>query len=101
MEVFFGLRRFGFRALRDTCPLCLSVSVVPSMLCCLTSPVQEVRRAALSVLQSLSGSRSSPFQPITERLLKTSEELLSDPLYLSTVSSLSGFRLQDKTRELF
>ncbi|XP_013878794.1 HEAT repeat-containing protein 1 [Austrofundulus limnaeus] len=59
--------------------------VVPSLLVCIMSQVQEVRRAALSVLQSLSGASSSPFQPITERLLRTSEELVSDPSYLSTV----------------
>ncbi|XP_069374153.1 HEAT repeat-containing protein 1 isoform X2 [Paralichthys olivaceus] len=56
--------------------------VVPSLLCCLTSPVREVRRVALSALQSLSGA-DSPFQPITEKLLKTSEEILADPAYLS------------------
>ncbi|XP_017294030.1 HEAT repeat-containing protein 1 isoform X2 [Kryptolebias marmoratus] len=59
--------------------------VVPSLLCSLTSLVQEVRRAALSTLQSLSEASSSPFQPITERLLKTSEELVADPSYLNTV----------------
>ncbi|XP_034534761.1 HEAT repeat-containing protein 1 isoform X2 [Notolabrus celidotus] len=57
--------------------------VVPSLLCCLSSPVREVRRAALAALQSLSGSSSSPFHPITERLLRTSEELVADPSYLS------------------
>ncbi|XP_071318828.1 HEAT repeat-containing protein 1 isoform X2 [Trachinotus anak] len=58
--------------------------VVPSLLCCLSSPVREVRRAALGALQSLSGADASPFQPITERLLKTSEEIVADPLYLSS-----------------
>ncbi|CAN9508835.1 unnamed protein product [Ophioblennius macclurei] len=58
--------------------------VVPSLLCCLSSPVREVRRAGLGALQSLSGASSSPFQPITERLLKTSEEIEADPSYLST-----------------
>ncbi|XP_075934426.1 HEAT repeat-containing protein 1 isoform X1 [Anarhichas minor] len=57
--------------------------VVPSLLCCLTSPVREVRRAALSALHSLSGAGASPFQPITEKLLKTSEEIIADPSYLS------------------
>ncbi|XP_040922730.1 HEAT repeat-containing protein 1 isoform X2 [Toxotes jaculatrix] len=57
--------------------------VVPSLLCCLSSPVREVRRAALGALQSLSGADTSPFQPITEKLLKTSEELIADPSYLS------------------
>ncbi|KAM7381034.1 hypothetical protein PAMA_012054 [Pampus argenteus] len=58
--------------------------VVPSLLCCLGSPVREVRRAALSALQSLSGADSSPFQPIIVRLLKTLEEIIADPSYLST-----------------
>ncbi|XP_072230242.1 HEAT repeat-containing protein 1 [Leuresthes tenuis] len=58
--------------------------VVPSLLCCLSSPVREVRRAAINALQSLSGARNSPFHPITERLLKTSEEIIADPSYLST-----------------
>ncbi|XP_078136067.1 HEAT repeat-containing protein 1 [Sander vitreus] len=57
--------------------------VFPSLLCCLTSPLREVRRAALAALQSLSAAGASPFQPITERLLKTSEEILADPSYLS------------------
>ncbi|CAK6982589.1 HEAT repeat-containing protein 1 [Scomber scombrus] len=58
--------------------------VVPSLLCCLSSPVREVRRAALCALQSLSGAGSSPFQPITAKLLKTSEEIIADPSYVST-----------------
>ncbi|XP_070782715.1 HEAT repeat-containing protein 1 [Enoplosus armatus] len=57
--------------------------VVPSLLCCLTSPVRDVRRAALSALQILSGADASPFQPITEKLLRTSEEIIADPSYLS------------------
>ncbi|KAK5875369.1 hypothetical protein CesoFtcFv8_027852 [Champsocephalus esox] len=57
--------------------------VVPSLLCCLSSPVREVRRAGLSALQNLSAASASPFQPITEKLLKTSEEVIADPAYLS------------------
>uniref|UniRef100_A0A8P4KTT5 HEAT repeat-containing protein 1 n=1 Tax=Dicentrarchus labrax TaxID=13489 RepID=A0A8P4KTT5_DICLA len=57
--------------------------VFPSLLCCLSSPVREVRRAALGALQSLSGAKGSPFQPITEKLLKTPEEIIADPSYLS------------------
>ncbi|XP_061612470.1 HEAT repeat-containing protein 1 [Phyllopteryx taeniolatus] len=58
--------------------------VVPSLLCCLTSPVREIRRVAFSALQSLSGAGTAPFQPIIEKLLKTSEEIVADPSYLST-----------------
>ncbi|KAG7218557.1 hypothetical protein INR49_020204 [Caranx melampygus] len=38
--------------------------------------VREVRKAALAALQSLSGASSSPFQPITEKLLRTKKSLL-------------------------
>ncbi|XP_024117299.1 HEAT repeat-containing protein 1 isoform X1 [Oryzias melastigma] len=58
--------------------------VVPSLLCCLTSPVCEVRRTALDALQNLSKANNSPFQPITAKLLKTSEEILADASYLNT-----------------
>ncbi|KAM3592421.1 uncharacterized protein V6R79_018312 [Siganus canaliculatus] len=60
-----------------------SSPVVPSLLCCFSSPLREVRRAALGALRSLSAARASPFQPITERLLRTPEELIADPAYLS------------------
>uniref|UniRef100_A0A673BD23 HEAT repeat-containing protein 1 n=1 Tax=Sphaeramia orbicularis TaxID=375764 RepID=A0A673BD23_9TELE len=59
--------------------------VVPSLLVCLCSPVREVRRAGLGVLQSLSAADASPYQPITERLLRNSEEITADPSYLNTV----------------
>ncbi|XP_061782683.1 HEAT repeat-containing protein 1 isoform X2 [Nerophis lumbriciformis] len=58
--------------------------VVPSLLCCLTSPFREVRRAALSALESLPGAGATPFQPIIDKLLKISEEIVADPSYLST-----------------
>ncbi|XP_061732027.1 HEAT repeat-containing protein 1 [Nerophis ophidion] len=58
--------------------------VVPSLLCCLTSPFREVRRAALSALESLPAAGASPFQPIIDKLLKISEEIFADPSYLST-----------------
>ncbi|KAJ8284792.1 hypothetical protein COCON_G00036420 [Conger conger] len=60
-----------------------SSPVVPSLLACLSSPVREVRRAAVVTLQVLSGANGSPFQPITERLLQGSEELISDPSHIS------------------
>lgn len=60
--------------------------VFPSLLCCLGSPVREVRRAALGALRSLSAASASPFQPITEKLLRTSEEIIADPAYLSQAS---------------
>ncbi|XP_063039615.1 HEAT repeat-containing protein 1 [Engraulis encrasicolus] len=56
--------------------------VVPSLLVCLCSPVCEVRRAAVACLQVLQGASSSPFLPVLQALLKTSEELISDASYL-------------------
>ncbi|KAI1886943.1 hypothetical protein AGOR_G00200970 [Albula goreensis] len=60
-----------------------SSPVVLSLLGCLSSPVREVRRAAVGILEVLSGVDGSPFQPITERLLQTTEELISDPSHIS------------------
>lgn len=71
-------------SLSSSVSVCLSVFL--SLLCCLSSPVREVRRAALGALQSLSGASVSPFQPIAEKLLKTPEEIIADPSYLSQVS---------------
>ncbi|XP_056153009.1 HEAT repeat-containing protein 1 [Lampris incognitus] len=56
--------------------------VVPSLLGCLSSPIREIRRAALNVLQTLSGS-DTVFKPIVERLLKNTEEIIADPSHLS------------------
>ncbi|XP_034413872.1 HEAT repeat-containing protein 1 isoform X5 [Cyclopterus lumpus] len=80
--------------------------VVPSLLCCLTSPVREVRRAALGTLSSLSGAGASPFRPITERLLKNSEEIIADPSYLSQAlgvlqeESVKAKRLRSSLQQL-
>ncbi|KAM3860028.1 HEAT repeat-containing protein 1 [Diretmus argenteus] len=78
------------KALLSTQPAAMLVAlaattsaVVPSLLACLNSPVREVRRAALGALQSLSGADASPFQPIVERLLKNTEEIVADPSYVS------------------
>uniref|UniRef100_A0A6Q2WUA3 HEAT repeat-containing protein 1 n=1 Tax=Esox lucius TaxID=8010 RepID=A0A6Q2WUA3_ESOLU len=66
--------------------------VVLSLLACLSSPVREVRRAATSTLQTLVQVDSSPFHPIIQRLLRTTEELISDPTYLSQDRNLlAGF----------
>uniref|UniRef100_A0A671PB53 HEAT repeat-containing protein 1 n=1 Tax=Sinocyclocheilus anshuiensis TaxID=1608454 RepID=A0A671PB53_9TELE len=63
-----------------------SSPVVPSLLVCLCSGVCEVRRAAIAVLHSLSGVVSSPYYLLVENLLKSSEEIIADPSYLSQVS---------------
>uniref|UniRef100_A0A8C0YDD0 HEAT repeat-containing protein 1 n=1 Tax=Cyprinus carpio carpio TaxID=630221 RepID=A0A8C0YDD0_CYPCA len=59
-----------------------SSPVVPSLLVCLCSGICEVRRAAIAVLHSLSGVVSSPYYPLVENLLKSSEEIIADPSYL-------------------
>ncbi|XP_034049132.1 HEAT repeat-containing protein 1 isoform X2 [Thalassophryne amazonica] len=59
--------------------------VVPSLLGCLSSPIRDVRRAALRALQSLSAASSPHFQPIIQRLVKNTEEIIADPSYLSMV----------------
>uniref|UniRef100_A0A8C7D059 HEAT repeat-containing protein 1 n=1 Tax=Oncorhynchus kisutch TaxID=8019 RepID=A0A8C7D059_ONCKI len=62
-----------------------SSPVVLSLLACLSSPVREVRRAAIATLQTLAQVDSSPFHPIIDSLLKTTEELTTGPTYLSQV----------------
>lgn len=59
--------------------------VVLSLLACLSSSVREVRRAATATLQTLAQVDSSPFHPIIDRLLKTTEELTTGPTHLSQV----------------
>lgn len=73
---------------------CFASPVVPALLCCLSSPVRDVRRVALAALESLSAADSSPFQPIMKRLLKTSEEIVADPSYLSQVSVSASVTLR-------
>uniref|UniRef100_A0A8C1WCD5 HEAT repeat-containing protein 1 n=1 Tax=Cyprinus carpio TaxID=7962 RepID=A0A8C1WCD5_CYPCA len=63
-----------------------SSPVVPSLLVCLCSGVCEVRRAAIAVLHSLSGVVSSPYYLLVENVLKSSDEIIADPSYLSQVS---------------
>nr|XP_046212601.1 HEAT repeat-containing protein 1 isoform X1 [Oncorhynchus gorbuscha]XP_046212602.1 HEAT repeat-containing protein 1 isoform X1 [Oncorhynchus gorbuscha] len=60
-----------------------SSPVVLSLLACLSSPVREVRRAATATLQTLAQVDSSPFHPIIDGLLKTTEELTTGPTHLS------------------
>lgn len=60
-----------------------SSPVVPSLLACLSNGVGEVRRAALSVLQTLTRVTASPYHPLVEQLIKSSEELIADPLYVT------------------
>ncbi|XP_067286406.1 HEAT repeat-containing protein 1 [Pseudorasbora parva] len=79
-----------------------SSPVVPSLLVCLCSGVCEVRRAAIAVLHSLSGVVSSPYYPLVENLLKTSEEIIADPTYLNQALSKiyeEAVLLKDKNKK--
>ncbi|XP_030629489.1 HEAT repeat-containing protein 1 [Chanos chanos] len=62
-----------------------SSPVVPSLLVCLCSRISEVRRASVAVLQALLGVTGSPYHPLVERLLKSTEELVADPMYLRQI----------------
>ncbi|XP_026078718.1 HEAT repeat-containing protein 1 [Carassius auratus] len=80
-----------------------SSPVVPSLLVCLCSGVGEVRRAAIAVLHSLSGVVSSPYSLLVENLLKSSEEIIADPSYLSQALSKiyeEALLLKDKKKKL-
>uniref|UniRef100_A0A672RSF6 HEAT repeat-containing protein 1 n=1 Tax=Sinocyclocheilus grahami TaxID=75366 RepID=A0A672RSF6_SINGR len=80
-----------------------SSPVVPSLLMCLCSGVCEVRRAAIALLHSLSGVVSSPYYPLVENLLKSSEEIIADPSYLSQALSKvyeEGLILKDRKKKL-
>ncbi|CAL8284634.1 unnamed protein product [Merluccius merluccius] len=57
--------------------------VVPTLLGCLCSPLREVRRAAIAVLDKLSQAKDSSFHPIITRLLRNTEEIIADPAHLS------------------
>ncbi|XP_050980668.1 HEAT repeat-containing protein 1 [Labeo rohita] len=79
-----------------------SSPVVPSLLVCLCSGVCEVRRAAIAVLHTLSGVVSSPYYPLVENLLKSSEEIIADPSYLSQALSKmyeEALLLKDKKKK--
>ncbi|NXV94012.1 HEAT1 protein, partial [Calonectris borealis] len=62
-----------------------SSPVVISLLINLGSPVSEVRRAALNCLHSLSGIKESLFHPILQHLEQKTEEIISDPTYITQI----------------
>ncbi|XP_043109963.1 HEAT repeat-containing protein 1 isoform X3 [Puntigrus tetrazona] len=80
-----------------------SSPVMPSLLACLCSDMCEVRRAAIAVFQSFSGVVSSPYYPLVENFLKSSEEIIADPSYLSQALSKmyeEGLLMKDKKKKL-
>ncbi|MGH0159593.1 UNVERIFIED_CONTAM: hypothetical protein FKN15_008290 [Acipenser sinensis] len=60
-----------------------SSPVVPSLIVNLGNPIREVRRAAIACLQTLGGAEASPFFPIIEKLLQSTEEIIADPAHVS------------------
>ncbi|XP_064014659.1 HEAT repeat-containing protein 1 [Pogoniulus pusillus] len=59
--------------------------VAISLLINLGSPVSEVRRAALNCLHSLKGIKESLFHPVLQHLEQNTEEIISDPTYISQI----------------
>uniref|UniRef100_A0A8C8EF86 HEAT repeat-containing protein 1 n=1 Tax=Otus sunia TaxID=257818 RepID=A0A8C8EF86_9STRI len=62
-----------------------SSPVVISLLINLGSPVSEVRRAALKCLHSLRGIKESLFHPVLQHLEQKTEEIISDPTYITQI----------------
>uniref|UniRef100_A0A8C0HS52 HEAT repeat-containing protein 1 n=1 Tax=Buteo japonicus TaxID=224669 RepID=A0A8C0HS52_9AVES len=62
-----------------------SSPVVISLLINLGSPVSEVRRAALNCLHSLRGIKESLFHPVLQHLEQKTEEIISDPTYITQI----------------
>ncbi|NXG68188.1 HEAT1 protein, partial [Baryphthengus martii] len=62
-----------------------SSPVVISLLINLGSPVSEVRRAALNCLHSLRGIKESLLHPVLQHLEQKTEEIISDPTYITQV----------------
>ncbi|XP_075452512.1 HEAT repeat-containing protein 1 [Ascaphus truei] len=59
-----------------------SSPVVACLLINLTSPVREVRRAAITCLQTLSKVKDSPFFPVVQSLVQKTEEIVADSTYV-------------------
>ncbi|XP_069708455.1 HEAT repeat-containing protein 1 isoform X2 [Phaenicophaeus curvirostris] len=62
-----------------------SSPVVISLLINLGSPVSEVRRAALNCLHSMRGVKESLFHPVLQHLEQKTEEIISDPTYITQI----------------
>ncbi|KAE8601347.1 hypothetical protein XENTR_v10013645 [Xenopus tropicalis] len=62
--------------------LSVSSPVLVSLLINLTSPIREVRRAAISCLQTLSLGMDSPLLPVVQCLVGRTEEIVADSAYV-------------------
>ncbi|XP_035177994.1 HEAT repeat-containing protein 1 isoform X1 [Oxyura jamaicensis] len=76
-----------------------SSPVVISLLVNLGSPVSEVRRAALNCFHSLSGVKESLFHPIFQHLGQKTEEIISDPTYITQIMAALFEELQTQPKQ--
>uniref|UniRef100_A0A8B9EHI5 HEAT repeat-containing protein 1 n=1 Tax=Anser cygnoides TaxID=8845 RepID=A0A8B9EHI5_ANSCY len=76
-----------------------SSPVVISLLINLGSPVSEVRRAALNCFRSLSGVKESLFHPIFQHLGQKTEEIISDPTYITQIMATLFEELQTQPKQ--
>lgn len=61
----------------------MSSPVVVSLLVNLTSPVKEVRKAAIACLNVLNIVKDSPMSPVIQALMERTEEIVADSAYVS------------------
>uniref|UniRef100_A0A8B9TST8 HEAT repeat-containing protein 1 n=1 Tax=Anas platyrhynchos TaxID=8839 RepID=A0A8B9TST8_ANAPL len=73
--------------------------VVISLLINLGSPVSEVRRAALNCFRSLSGVKDSLFHPIFQHLVQKTEEIISDPAYITQIMATLFEELETQPKQ--
>ncbi|KFR09678.1 HEAT repeat-containing protein 1, partial [Opisthocomus hoazin] len=78
-----------------------SSPVMISLLINLGSPVSEVRRAALNCLHSLRGIKESLFHPVLQHLQQKTEEIISDPAYITQIMETLFEELETQTKQKF
>ncbi|NXU49691.1 HEAT1 protein, partial [Turnix velox] len=76
-----------------------SSPVVISLLINLGSPVSEVRRAALKCLHSLTAIKDSLFHPVLQHLEQKTEEIISDPTYITQIMESLFEELETQTKQ--
>ncbi|NXL89938.1 HEAT1 protein, partial [Alectura lathami] len=76
-----------------------SSPVVISLLINLGSPVSEVRRAALNCFHSLSSVKESLFHPVLQHLGQKTEEIISDPTYITQIMATLFEELQMQPKQ--
>ncbi|NXP45521.1 HEAT1 protein, partial [Heliornis fulica] len=76
-----------------------SSPVVISLLINLASPVSEVRRAALNCLHSMRGIKESLFHPILQHLEQKTEEIVSDPTYITQIMETLFEELETQSKQ--